>query len=90
VICSDGLWDELDDEAIKSTLATVDDPEVCAHRLVAMANEAGGHDNSTAVVVFARARAQDDGAWASDDTTEYPALTNSGSTAVSTADSVSG
>ena len=89
VICSDGLWDELDDEAIKSTLATVDDPEICAHRLVAMANEAGGHDNSTAVVVFARARAQDDGAWASDDTTEYPALASSEPTAIP-ADSISG
>jgi serine/threonine protein phosphatase PrpC len=90
VICSDGLWDELDDEAIKSTIATVDDPEVCAHRLVAMANEAGGHDNSTAVVVFARARAQDDGAWASDDTTEYPALASSESSAAPAADSISG
>jgi serine/threonine protein phosphatase PrpC len=90
VICSDGLWDELDDEAIKSTLATVDDPEVCAHRLVAMANEAGGHDNSTAVVVFARARAQDDGAWASDDTTEYPAIASSQSNSIPAVDSISG
>jgi protein phosphatase len=90
VICSDGLWDELDDEAIKSTLATVDDPEVCAHRLVAMANEAGGHDNSTAVVVFARARAQDDGAWSNDDTTEYPALASNGASAIPAADSLSG
>jgi serine/threonine protein phosphatase PrpC len=89
VICSDGLWDELDDEAIKSTLATVNDPELCAHRLVAMANEAGGHDNSTAVVVFARARAQDDGAWASDDTTEYPAIANPDATATPAANSVS-
>jgi protein phosphatase len=90
VICSDGLWDELDDEAIKSTLATAHDPEICAHRLVAMANAAGGHDNSTAVVVFARARAQDDGGWASDDTTEYPAVTSPDPTAISTADSISG
>ena len=90
VICSDGLWDELDDEAIKSTLATVDDPEVCAHRLVAMANEAGGHDNSTAVVVFARARAQEDGAWASDDTTELPAIANPQSNSVPAVDSISG
>jgi serine/threonine protein phosphatase PrpC len=90
VICSDGLWDELDDEAIKSTLATVDDPEVCAHRLVAMANEAGGHDNSTAVVVFARARAQDDGAWASDDTIEYPAIASSQSNSIPAVDSISG
>lgn len=90
VICSDGLWDELDDEAIKSTLATVDDPEVCAHRLVTMANEAGGHDNSTAVVVFARARAQDDGAWANDDTTEYPAIERPDPTAIPAADSLSG
>jgi protein phosphatase len=90
VICSDGLWDELDDEAIKSTLATAPDPEICAHRLVAMANEAGGHDNSTAVVVFARARAQDDGGWATDDTTEYPAIQRPDPSAIPAADSLSG
>jgi PPM family protein phosphatase len=88
VICSDGLWDELDDEAIKSTLATADDPEVCARRLVEMANEAGGHDNSTAVVVFARARSVDVGAHGIDDTSEFPAIAGADPSATPAADSL--
>jgi PPM family protein phosphatase len=52
LLCSDGLWDELDDHAIAATLATAADPETCARQLVDMANAAGGHDNSTALVLF--------------------------------------
>jgi serine/threonine protein phosphatase PrpC len=86
VICSDGLWDELDDEAIKSTLATADDPEACARRLVDMANESGGHDNSTAVVVFAKVRSHDAGAHGTEDTTKLPAMGYPDPGAVSAAD----
>jgi serine/threonine protein phosphatase PrpC len=57
LICSDGLWDELDDQTLADTLAAATDPRVCAETLVAMANAAGGHDNSTAVVVFVAAHA---------------------------------
>lgn len=52
LICSDGLWDELDDQTLAETLALAEDPRACAARLVEMANDAGGNDNSTAVVVF--------------------------------------
>ncbi|HEX6122633.1 MAG TPA: hypothetical protein VFY89_05705, partial [Ktedonobacterales bacterium] len=59
VICSDGLWDELDDEAILHGLTSGDDPAECANHLVRLANAAGGHDNSTAVVIFAAAKPDD-------------------------------
>ena len=55
LICSDGLWDELDDPTIAETLAAATDPRAGAERLVELANASGGHDNSTAVVVFVRA-----------------------------------
>ena len=54
LICSDGLWDELNDQTLAETLASAADPRECAARLVAMANDAGGNDNSTALVVFVR------------------------------------
>lgn len=55
LICCDGLWDELDDQTLGRALADADDPTSCAHRLVRLANEAGGHDNSTALIVFVQA-----------------------------------
>src|SRR5579859_5286356 len=54
MLCSDGLWDEVDDYAIAETLASAGDPRTCAERLVALANASGGHDNSTALVIFVR------------------------------------
>jgi serine/threonine protein phosphatase PrpC len=55
LICSDGLWDEVDDATIARELATGDDPGQIAERLVELANAAGGHDNSTALVLFIEA-----------------------------------
>jgi serine/threonine protein phosphatase PrpC len=55
LICSDGLWDELDDETISRELGGADDPAGGARRLVELADEAGGNDNSTALLIFARA-----------------------------------
>ena len=59
MLCSDGLWDELDDETIQRSLTSSDDPAECANHLVRLANAAGGHDNSTAVVVFVGAQPDD-------------------------------
>jgi protein phosphatase len=59
LICSDGLWDELDDQTIGLALATASDPDQCARKLVEMANAHGGHDNSTAVVLFVDQRPAD-------------------------------
>jgi serine/threonine protein phosphatase PrpC len=50
LICSDGLSGELPDEVILPLLA-VGDPRQAAEALVAAANDAGGRDNVTALVV---------------------------------------
>ena len=51
LLCSDGLTNEVDDNAIAEQLSTDEDPSATAKRLVRLANEHGGRDNSTAVVV---------------------------------------
>jgi serine/threonine protein phosphatase PrpC len=51
LLCSDGLWDELPDDAIGSILRRVDDPDAASAELVRQAKEAGGRDNVTVVVV---------------------------------------
>lgn len=53
LICSDGLSDELDDEAIATVLAAGYTAQRTAELLVAASLEGGGHDNTTAVVVDA-------------------------------------
>jgi PPM family protein phosphatase len=52
LLCSDGLWDEIDDERSASILRAAATPHSAARTLVAAADAAGGKDNSTAVVVF--------------------------------------
>ncbi|QEO13994.1 serine/threonine-protein phosphatase [Agromyces intestinalis] len=51
LLCSDGLTSEVSDEAIRATLTMSGRPESAAEALVARANEAGGRDNITVVVV---------------------------------------
>jgi PPM family protein phosphatase len=53
LLCSDGLTQELDDDAIRFLLMAQPDPQSAAHILVQAAVEAGGRDNVTAVVVDA-------------------------------------
>jgi PPM family protein phosphatase len=50
LICSDGLFSELPDDVIAALLA-VGTPQRAAETLVAAANDAGGRDNVTAIVV---------------------------------------
>jgi serine/threonine protein phosphatase PrpC len=52
LFCSDGLWDEVDGAKLLQCFAAATTPQECAESLVAAANAAGGHDNSTALVVF--------------------------------------
>jgi PPM family protein phosphatase len=59
LLCSDGLFTELSDEKILELLADPD-PQEAATALVAEANEAGGRDNITAVVVDVVDVADDD------------------------------
>ena len=51
LLCSDGLTDELTEGDIASVLRTIDDPGAAAEDLVRRANEAGGRDNTTVIVV---------------------------------------
>lgn len=51
VMCSDGLVDEIDDDAIASILNSNADPATAAQALVDAANAHGGHDNTTVLVV---------------------------------------
>jgi PPM family protein phosphatase len=51
VICSDGLYNEVDDADIARVLRTVRDPKDAARTLVDQANEHGGGDNISVIVV---------------------------------------
>ena len=51
LLCSDGLVNELSDEEILELLIANDDPTETAESLIAAANQAGGRDNITVVIV---------------------------------------
>ncbi|RZQ60025.1 PP2C family protein-serine/threonine phosphatase [Amycolatopsis suaedae] len=51
LLCSDGLTDVVPDTEIVGPLAGEDDPEAAARRLVELANDGGGPDNITCVVI---------------------------------------
>ena len=52
VLCSDGLSKMVDDDTILAEVVAHDDPESAVARLIGLANEAGGKDNTTVIVVF--------------------------------------
>ncbi len=51
VLCSDGLVDEVEDAEIAAILRASTNPQVAADHLVQVANNHGGRDNTTVVVV---------------------------------------
>ena len=51
VLCSDGLFNEVDESRIAATSRKLADPTDLARELVRLANEGGGRDNITVVVV---------------------------------------
>lgn len=51
LLCSDGLSDEVDEDEIATILRQNTDPQNAARALVEIANERGGRDNVTVVVV---------------------------------------
>jgi PPM family protein phosphatase len=51
MLCSDGLYDVVDDDRIAAVMRRLGDPGEVAHELVRQANEGGGRDNITVVVV---------------------------------------
>jgi PPM family protein phosphatase len=50
VMCTDGLWGPVEDPQIQATVATLP-PQTAAETLVNLANEAGGPDNVSVIVV---------------------------------------
>ncbi len=55
LLCSDGLWEMVRRQDLISILQQEDDPQHLCDRLIDMANDHGGEDNITAVVVQVRA-----------------------------------
>ncbi|MBQ6389684.1 MAG: Stp1/IreP family PP2C-type Ser/Thr phosphatase [Mogibacterium sp.] len=51
LLCSDGLYDEVDDEEILYSVSRFDDMTICAEDLVALANENGGNDNISVIII---------------------------------------
>jgi protein phosphatase len=51
LLCSDGLFNEVEQEKIASILRRLDDPDDAAAELVRLANENGGRDNITVVLL---------------------------------------
>ncbi|HEY5154115.1 MAG TPA: Stp1/IreP family PP2C-type Ser/Thr phosphatase [Acidimicrobiales bacterium] len=51
VLCSDGLSNEVDENRIAATLRKLADPTDAARELVRLANEGGGRDNISVVIV---------------------------------------
>jgi PPM family protein phosphatase len=51
LLCSDGLFNEVGADQISSVLRRLADPEEAANELVRLANESGGRDNITVVIV---------------------------------------
>ena len=51
LLCSDGLFNEVSDATIATVLGTATDPAAAAQELVRLANEGGGRDNVTVLVV---------------------------------------
>lgn len=51
LLCSDGLNSMIEDADIESVLATEPDPHAACRKLIDLANESGGHDNITVLLV---------------------------------------
>jgi serine/threonine protein phosphatase PrpC len=51
LLCSDGLWGLVPAASLKAILTAAATPQDACRQMVAAANQAGGHDNITAIVV---------------------------------------
>ena len=55
LLCSDGVWEMVRDDELMRLLSDVADPQQAAEALIAHANENGGEDNISAILLEARA-----------------------------------
>jgi len=75
LLCSDGLFNEIDDEKIAEILIADDELENIAQNLVNSALKAGGHDNITALVVsVAEEIKYENEEWFLNEMVPYPAV----------------
>jgi len=51
LLCSDGLWGEVEDDEIEALLNRYEDPRVLCRELIRAAHQGGGRDNVTVVIV---------------------------------------
>ena len=51
LMCSDGLWGEVEDRDMESILSTYSDPRIASRELVRAAHHGGGKDNVTLMIV---------------------------------------
>ena len=51
MLCSDGLWDVVEEEEIIQTVTKTSNPQVACDMLVRTANDAGGPDNVTVILI---------------------------------------
>lgn len=51
LLCSDGLWEMIQDETVRQTVLGAADPQTAARQLIDLANKNGGDDNITCVLV---------------------------------------
>lgn len=53
LLCSDGLWEMVEDPVIWQTVLSQQDPQLACDQLIGLANQAGGEDNITVIIVQA-------------------------------------
>ncbi len=51
LLCSDGLWNMVPEEKLLEAITSAASPQLACDRLVALANEAGGSDNISAILL---------------------------------------
>jgi len=51
ILCSDGLWGEVEEAAITEVLNHASSPTAAAEQLIKLANASGGPDNITAIII---------------------------------------
>ena len=51
LICSDGLWGQISEDELTRLVVTAPNPSAACHDLIKAANDAGGPDNITAILV---------------------------------------